>query len=123
MQYDKVDPVSGRRYREFGNSREYEPDYLFSSGKRSGLKEKQLQKEEKRCPFRSMVNDRCNREQCAFFVQTKACCVLAIWGSDPVRDTAGAKCPINRERRVCDNKCALYKNGCMIVARFSKERI
>ena len=115
--FDKVDPVSGRRYREFGNSREYEPDYRYSYGMKSGLRENSAQKEEKRCPFRSMINDRCTREQCAFFVQSKSCCALAALASGPVHDTAGKKCPINREGRVCDATCAIYRNGCMITAK------
>ena len=108
---------NGRLYREFGNNcREYETDYIFT-GKRETKKDKEQQEQNTmRCPFRSMINDRCTREQCAFFVQSKSCCVLAALASGPVHDTAGKKCPINRERRFCDNKCALYKNGCMVTA-------
>ena len=117
MQYDKVDLVSGRRYREFGKSREYEPDYIFAGGKETKKDKVKKEQDTGRCPFRSTINDRCTREQCAFFVQSKSCCVLAALASGPVHDTAGKKCPINREWRVCDATCAIYRNGCMITAK------
>ena len=109
---------NGRLYREFGNNcREYETDYIFV-GKRETKKDKEQQEQNtRRCPFRSMINDRCSREQCAFFIQSKSCCALAALASGPVHDTAGKKCPINRERRVCDATCAIYRNGCMITAK------
>ncbi len=110
--YDKIDPINGRRYRDLGGGCiEYQPDIIRAHGKPEP-EPKKPEPEPKRCPFRSIANDRCQREQCAFWLESA--CRLANLDHKPAHNTEGLKCPINRERRPCDAKCALYHRGCTI---------
>lgn len=113
MQYDKVDPVSGRRYREFGNSREYEPDYIFAGGKETKKDKVQQEQDTRRCPFKSIINNKCVGDGCAFYVG-EACIFAKASAQKPVRNTAGLRCPINKEARPCSEDCAIFNDGCML---------
>lgn len=111
----------GQRYRQIGNVTEYAPTVVTSEGevyqdtveetlRRLKHSNKQDQKEMtgRICPFRDAVErgqKECVRD-CAFYAE--AGCLLS--GSSG-RETKGKSCPF---RRTCDEKCALYCNGCAL---------
>ena len=110
----KVDPNSGRRYREFGaGCIEYETDYVFSGNTERQPEKRQPVEQQRKCPFKSIVNNNCAKERCAFYIDG---CVLAKTDQKPARETAGLRCPVNKEARKCETNCALYRGGCLLTA-------
>lgn len=108
----------GRLYRQFGeNSREYAQDMRFSS--QYGREPQPMKEAEpvpsRRCPFKSIVNNICVGDGCAFFVGDS--CVLGkMTTKKPIRNTAGLRCPVNKESRPCSEDCAIFNGGCMLSA-------
>lgn len=109
---------NGRLYREFGpNCREYAQDMRFSSlhGREPKPVKKAEQRPVRRCPFKSIVSNKCVGDGCAFFVGDS--CVLGkLATKKPTRNTAGLRCPINKESRPCSEDCAIFNDGCMLSA-------
>ena len=104
---------NGRLYREFGNNcREYETDYIFAGGKEIKKDKVQQEQDTRRCPFKSIVNNKCVGDGCAFYVG-EACIFAKASAQKPVRNTAGLRCPINKEARPCSEDCAIFNDGCM----------
>ncbi len=61
----EIDPITGRRFRKFGNTVEWEPDYVFSHGKTEEPRQ-QPKSTMKLCPL-SKNFTRC-REDCVCYV-------------------------------------------------------
>lgn len=106
---------NGRLYREFGkNCREYAQDMRFSSlyGREPQPVKEAEQRPVRRCPFKSIVNNKCVGDGCAFYVG-EVCIFAKASAQKPVRNTAGLRCPINKEARPCSEDCAIFNDGCM----------
>ncbi len=112
--YDRIDPVSGRRFRDLGGGCiEFQPDIILAHGKPEQKAEEKQPLPRRRCPFKSIVSADCVFEQCAFFVGS-ACVLSQIGKRQPERGTEGLRCPINKEARPCSADCALYRGGCTL---------
>ena len=72
----------------------------------------------KNCPFREGIDTSCELEKCALFLEG---CALSRIGGKPEIDTRGKKCPLNVYRQPCRSDCALYKNGCSLVAAINEK--
>ena len=72
----------------------------------------------KNCPFREGIDTSCEREKCALFLDG---CALSRIGGKPEKDTRGKRCPLNVYRKPCRSDCALYKNGCSLVATINQK--
>lgn len=64
----------------------------------------------KTCPFKDGLNTECLTD-CALYGKTA--CALTMKETPPDKDTSGGNCPIYR--RQCNEKCALYFNGCGLI--------
>lgn len=108
----KYDADRGRYYRDFGNGcREWMPDYFFTG---SANNTPRLQKEVSRtCPIKTGMSNKCDGDECSFF--SAGLCSLAKVEHKPPRDTDELRCPLRSGR--CRKDCALYLNGCLLVAR------
>ena len=107
---------NGRLYRQFGeNSREYAQDMRFSSqyGREPQPVKEAEQRPVRRCPFKSIVNSNCVGDRCAFFVGDN-CALGKLTTKKPTRNTAGLRCPVNKESRPCSEDCAIFNGGCML---------
>ena len=135
--YDKVDPINGRRYREVGNVKDYEPtvsvnglqvpisqaDRVRQSLKESEERHKKEELERLNnkptwsCPFKLRdMRKECD-ENCALYVDKK--CQLSLLG-DPEKEvkTEGKRCPISGTD--CHSNCAMNQNGCVLAKINSK---
>lgn len=111
---------NGKRFRKVGNCIEYEMEYTFPRIKKDPEKESQALKEanerearlhtSKTCPFKDGLNTECLTD-CALYGKTA--CALTMKETPPDKDTSGGNCPIYR--RQCNEKCALYFNGCGLI--------
>ena len=109
---------NGRLYRQFGeNSREYAQDMRFSSqyGREPQPVKEAEQRPVRRCPFKSIVNSNCVGDRCAFFVSDN-CALGKLTTKKPTKNTAGLRCPVNKESRPCSEDCAIFNGGCMLSA-------
>lgn len=110
---------NGRLYRQFGEySREYAQDMHYSSRYKEEVSKPVTSTEKKpvrRCPFKSIVNSNCVGDKCAFFVGDN-CALGKLTTKKPTRNTAGLRCPINKEARPCSEDCAIFNGGCMLSA-------
>ena len=109
---------NGRLYREFGkNCREYAKDVRFSSqhGREPQPVKEAEQRPVRRCPFKSIVNSNCVGDRCAFFVGDN-CALGKLTTKKPTKNTAGLRCPVNKESRPCSEDCAIFNGGCMLSA-------
>lgn len=115
----KKDEISGRYYREFGeNCREYAQDMRFSSQYGREVSKPVTSTEKKpvrRCPFKSIANSNCVGDRCALFAEG-ACILSKVSDQKPARNTAGLRCPINKEARPCSADCAIFNGGCSLTA-------
>ena len=112
---------NGRYYRMIGSHcKEYATEYTFAYPERNKEKEERERKEAleqeakkhtgRECPFKSGLNVECLTE-CALY--GNAACILSMKEKPPCKDTIGGDCPIYRKK--CNEKCALYINGCGLV--------
>ena len=72
-------------------------------------------KPDKNCPFKVAkggANVLCD-ENCSFYEDEA--CIITKTASQPKEDTKDKYCPI---ARVCNENCAMYKNGCMLMCIF-----
>jgi len=112
----KVDET-GRRYRQYGNCREYEPDFIFAYQKTDKDKEEAKKAFEqeialhtgRKCPLRTGLDTECMKN-CSLYGNDE--CVIASREATPGKDPRGKYCPIFKG--VCREDCALYKDGCSI---------
>lgn len=132
--YDQYDPVTRKRYRMFGNSREWEPEIIIggicipeskADAVRAELrrqKEEMRKKEDEaerkpkgRCPFKKSPRSSANacNSGCAMF-RDGNCNIRRVFDQSEVVivDTADKWCPIRSSG--CSSDCTLYDNGCVI---------
>lgn len=104
----------GRKYRLFGSSKEYAPEYVFSSGyyEKEHETPKAPQTQEtlytgKQCPVKKGTHRECVKD-CPLYGVTA--CIMTAPVEVPEKDTKGGYCPIRG--RNCGEECALYIKGC-----------
>lgn len=138
MKYNETDRF-GRRFCNTGGRIEYEPTIridgvevpesqleAFHANRRAQREREQREMMERmrnapppqNCPFCSGIKRECSRNACALFDDEM--CVLSKIGTTAQTDTQGKKCPFSP--LLCNDNCALYKNGCVLTA-LNKERI
>lgn len=114
-----------RRYRMIGSVKEYEADVLttrgtmaqsqldtYNSTARPAVRTCLETEPAKSCPFLSGMKTDCTREKCAAYFGGS--CTLSR--SKAGRDTRGLQCPISKYHYPCREDCALYRNGCTLMA-------
>lgn len=111
---------NGRYYRMIGeNCKEYATDYIRCGAKPEPVEQQPVKEAEqrpvRRCPFKSIVNSNCVGDRCAFFVGDN-CALGKLTTKKPTKNTAGLRCPVNKESRPCSEDCAIFNGGCMLSA-------
>lgn len=111
---------NGRYYRQIGNCKEYAPEFTFAHVTRDKEREDRERLEAqareakrhtgKECPFKNGLNAECLTE-CPLYGKTA--CALSMAEEPPGTETKGGNCPIYRKQ--CNERCALYSNGCGLV--------
>lgn len=98
------DPQTGRRYRWISETcREWETDYIFSSGDTVPVKG-YTPDIPKTCP---LLKRDCIRERCGVYDRD---CILKTGGNiSPL----GKVCPF--KNRTCEARCMMYEHGCKLV--------
>lgn len=125
---EEVNPFGGvRRYRMIGKIKEYEKTIRINGmeipeSELEDFNRRRREAEEARrkaplpppaqkCPFNATgLPTDCKQGKCALY--DGEACSLAQIAPEAARDTAGIKCPFNPYQ--CDNKCSLYKSGCVL---------
>lgn len=112
----------GKRFRKVGNCIEHEMEFSFPQTKKDPEKaRRELQKAQEReakrhtgkdCPFKNGINTECIKA-CALYGNTV--CTLTAKETPPDNKTSGKDCPLNVYSKKCNEKCALYFNGCGII--------
>ena len=106
----------GRKYRHIGNIKEYAQERHFANScagqalERKAREAEQAKLTGKSCPFKGAAFSKCLTD-CALYGKTA--CALTMKETPPDKDTSGGNCPIYR--RQCNEKCALYFNGCGLI--------
>lgn len=111
---------TGRRYRMIGKGcKEYEMEFSFAY---SNIEDEKKRTQEratleamrytgKDCPLKEGLTTECLTD-CALYGNTA--CALSMAEVPPNKDTRGKDCPIHYKHK-CNERCALYSNGCGIV--------
>lgn len=122
----KVDE-RGRRYRRVGkNAIEYETmvrvdgveipqsELAAFNARRAATKTLEVVQDKPalRCPFAGGIAGDCDA-RCALLTDN-GCALAALVDREATAPTAGRKCPFNPYH--CTERCALYKNGCILTA-------
>ena len=104
-----IDPQTGRRYRWITDGcREWETDYIFSSGKSESTEAPSTESSMeiiKSCPI---LRRDCIKERCSMFDSGGGCVLRTGVDAYPI----GRICPY--KNRTCETRCMMYDNGCKL---------
>ena len=120
--YPLFDRESGRFYRVYGTSREYEPTITTTAGTMTQSEYEAMKNSEvvpgriedkrpkvKHCPVRGQS---CIGDACALFFEGE-CHYIKPGSGENVRDTYGLHCPLSKNFGMCRNSCMLRRGkGC-----------